>query len=140
MTPGPARLLTVRRLVVSLLLALSVAALYVAFTMHEETPVEFRPRAVHVVYPSPGSLEVRQTTIFYELGSEYDGTLRVGGVEIPMDQLDVIEGLNRISFTPGDGKEIEALEPGLQRATAVYWPRSEGRRAALTYTWRFNVH
>ena len=140
MSSGPSRLITVRRAVISVLLALSVGALYVAFTMHKETPVLLRPRAVHVVYPAPGSLEVRQTTIFYELATEYEGTLRVGDVEIPADQLDVIQGLNRISFTPGAGKEIAALEPGLQRATAVYWPRSEGRRAALTYTWRFTVH
>ncbi|MDP9070932.1 MAG: hypothetical protein M3N68_06565 [Actinomycetota bacterium] len=134
------RLVTVRRVVISLLLALSAAGMYVAFTLHEESPEAFRPRAIQVVFPEPGSLEVRQTTIFYELGSDYDGTLRVGGVEIPLDQLDVIEGLNRISFTPGKGKEIEALEPGAQRVTAVFWPRSEGRSAALTYSWRFNVH
>ena len=138
---GPRRLLSVRRVVISILLALSAAGLYVAFTLHEETPATpFRPSVVTVVSPEPGSLEVRQTEIFYELASEYDGTLRVGGVEIPEDEIDVIEGLNRISFTPGEGKEIEALEPGAQNATAIFWPRAEGRRAALTYTWRFNVH
>ncbi len=137
---GSRRLFTVRRLVISLLLAVSVAAIYVAFTLHETSPEAFRPRAVSVVFPEPGTLEVRQTTIFYELAAGYAGTLRIGRVEIPPDQLDVIEGLNRISFTPGEGKEIEALDPGLQRVTAIFWPSAEGRDAALSYTWRFNVH
>ncbi len=135
------RLVTLPRVVMSLLLAVAAAGMYVAFTLHEETPSsQIRPAPVRLVYPEPRSLEVRQTTVFYELASGYDGTLRIGGVEIPMDQLDVIEGLNRISFTPGAGKEIESLEPGSQIVTAVFWPRAQGRRGALTYTWRFRVH
>ena len=135
------RLVTVPRVVMSLLLAVAAAGMYVAFTLHEETPSsQTRPGAVRVVSPAPGSLEVRQTTVFYELASAYDGTLRISGVEVPEDQLDVIEGLNRISFTPGAGKEIESLEPGSQVVTAIFWPRAVGRRAAVTYTWRFRVH
>lgn len=138
-TPG--RLVTLPRVVMSLLLALAAAGMYVAFTLHEDTPpAPVRPRAVRVVFPTPGSLQLRQTTIFYELESPYEGTLRVGGVEVPMDELEVIQGLNRISFTPGQGKAIEALEPGTQTVSAVFWLRTEGRRAAQRYTWRFTVH
>lgn len=135
------RSFTVRRLVIALAMVGAVAALFFALALYEESPVlPLRPAAIKFISPAPGSFGVRQGTVFYELGDQYTGTLRLDSVAIPEDQLDVIGGLNRISFTPGSGKEIEALEPGAHTATAVFWPRGEGRAEARSYTWRFNVH
>ena len=130
-----------RRFVLGLILVASGVALYVAFALHEESPdLPLRPAAIRFVSPEPGTLEVRQTTVFYELESRYAGTLRVDSVVIPDDQIDVIQGLNRVSFTPGKGKEFEAFSPGAHNATAVFWPVDEGPESAQRYTWRFNVH
>lgn len=140
-TAAKARLFTVRRLVVALAIAGAVVALFFALALYEESPeLPLRPAAIRFISPEPGTLGVRQGTVFYELGDQYTGTLRLDSVTIPMDQLDVISGLNRISFTPGAGKDVETLEPGAHTATAVFWPLGKGRAEARSYTWRFNVH
>jgi hypothetical protein len=130
-----------RRFVLGVILVASGVALYVAFALHEDSAdLPLRPAAIRVVSPEPGTLEVRQTTVFYELDSRYAGTLRVDSVVIPDDQIDVIQGLNRVSFTPGEDKEFEEFSPGAHNATAVFWPVGEGPESAQRYTWRFNVH
>ena len=130
-----------RRFVLGLVLVASGVGLYVAFALHEDSPdLPLRPAVIRFVSPEPGTFEVRQTSIFYELDPRYAGTLRVDSVAIPDDQLDVIQGLNRVSFTPGKDKQFEAFAPGAHAATAIFWPVGEGPGAAQRYTWRFNVH
>ena len=130
--PATPSLFTVRRLVITLAMAGAVAALFFALALYEESPqLPLRPAAIRFISPEPGSIVVRQGTVFYELGDQYTGTLRLDSVAIPEDQLDVIGGLNRISFTPGSGKEVEALEPGAHTATAVFWPQEVDRSVLL---------
>ncbi|HVE47319.1 MAG TPA: hypothetical protein VNA57_11310 [Acidimicrobiales bacterium] len=136
---GRERLVTVPRVVMSVLLAFALAAMYVAFTEHDESPnPRLRPQAIRAVSPLPASLQLRQTEIFVELTPEFRGALTVNGIPVPDDQLDVIEGLNRYAFTPGEGKEIEALPAGRACAVVDYTsvdPSAEGG----TYRWCFNV-
>ncbi len=135
------RMFTLQRVIVWLVLLASGVALYFGFALHEgSSKAVMRPAAIRALSPEPGTFDVRQTTVFYELDPRYTGTLRIDSITIPDDQLNVIEGLNRVSFTPGEGMEIEELAPGRHSATAVFWPVSEGRDAATSYTWRFNVH
>ena len=138
---GPKRLVTLPRVVMSVLLALSAAGLYVAFTLHDDSPnPRFRPEAVSAVSPEPGSLELRQAEIFVELEPAYTGTLVVNDRPIPPDQLQVIEGLNRISFTPGAGQEIETLPAGRNCVVVRFEPVGGQGEPPGTYRWCFNVH
>ncbi len=113
--------------------------MYVAFTEHDDSPNRrLRPQAIRAVSPLPASLQLRQTEIFVELAPQFRGALTVNGTPVPDDQLDVIEGLNRYAFTPGEGKEIEELPPGRACAVVDYTsvdPSAEGG----TYRWCFNV-
>lgn len=133
------RLVTLPRVVMSVLLAFAVASMYVAFTEHDESPnPRLRPQPIRAVSPLPASLQLRQTEIFVELAPPFRGALTVNGTPVPDDQLDVIEGLNRYAFTPGEGKEIEALPPGRACAVVDYTsvdPSAQGG----TYRWCFNV-
>ena len=137
---GREKLFTLPRIIISVLLALAFAGLSVAFTMHDDSPnPRLRPRAVRTVSPLPASLQLRQTEIFVELAPEYTGTLAVNGIPIPDDQLDVIEGLNRYSFTPGAEKEIEELPPGRACAVVTYTSVAAAAQSSGNYRWCFNV-
>ncbi len=136
----PSRLVTLPRVVMSVLLALSVAGLYVAFTLHDDTPnPRLRPQAVRTVSPEPGSFQLRQTEIFVELTAPYTGSLSVNGTRIPEDQLQVIRGLNRYSFTPGAGREISELPPGPTCAIIEYHRVGDPGSSPGSYRWCFTV-
>jgi hypothetical protein len=137
---GKDRIITLPRVVMSVLLAFSVASLYVAFTLHDDSPnPRLRPQAILAVSPLPASLQLRQTEIFVELAPRFTGTLTVNGIPVPDDQLDVIEGLNRYAFTPGAGKEIEELPPGRACAVVDYTPVADASDPGGSYRWCFSV-
>ena len=137
---GLAGLFTFRRVVSSVLLAGALAGFVVAFVMHEEDPeLAAKPRQVTAVSPEPGTLQLRQTEIFVELDPSYKGSLSINGTLIPDDQLDVIGGLNRISFTPGKGKELRSLPPGRNCSEVTFEPAVGAGADAGRYRWCFNV-
>jgi len=134
------RLFTPRRVVSSLLLAVAFAGLYMAFVLHDDSPnPKLRPSAVRTVAPEPATLQLRQTEIFVELEPAYRGTLTVNGTPIPDDQLDVIVGLNRYSFTPDEGKEIDELPPGRTCAEVTFLLVTDENAEPGRYRWCFNV-
>jgi len=67
-----------------------------------------------------------------DLRPGWTGVLIVNGVEIPEDQLDLdnLESLGQVLFTPGDGKAIEQYEAGENCVTAVVWRVRESRAEA----------
>jgi len=137
---GRPALFTVRRIVMSVLLAVAFAGMYVAFILHDDSPnPRLRPSAVRTVSPEPDSLQLRQTEIFAELDPLFTGTLRVNDIVIPDDQLEVIEGLNRYSFTPGAGKEIEQLPAGRNCATVGFQRVGETDALPSSFRWCFDV-
>ena len=143
--PAPARaarprLVTLPRVVISVLLAFSVAGMYLAFTLHDDSPnPRLRPQAVRTVSPEPGSLQLRQGEIFAELEPTYRGSLTINGVVIPDDQVAVIEGLNRYSFTPGAGQEIEELPAGRTCAVVSYERVDAAGELPASFRWCFEV-
>ncbi len=135
-----AKLFTARRVVSSVLLAVALVGFVMAFVLHDDSPnPRLRPQAVRTVSPEPGSLQLRQTEIFVELEPAYRGTLSVNETTIPDDQLQVIEGLNRISFTPGPDREIEELPPGRTCAEVTYELVTAPDVEPARYRWCFNV-
>lgn len=138
-TPRP-RLFTFRRVVSSVLLSVAFAGLVVAFWEHDDSPTTAPPpRQVLTVSPEPGSLQLRQTEIFAELDPTYTGGLEINGTAIPDDQLDVIEGLNRIAFTPREGLELEELPPGRTCAVVTFDQTISPGGDPGRYRWCFNV-
>jgi hypothetical protein len=104
-------------------------------------PAEIDP-AVEVFVPgsdSPGVL--RQAQIGVDLADGWTGVLLINGIEIPEDQLLRVPALNQVFFTPGEGKEIERLEPGDVSATAIIWRPALGetRENGRPVRWRFRV-
>lgn len=135
-------MLSTRRLVITLLLAVAVGGIVWAFTMHDETePVRVTHAAVRVVSPAAGEQTVpRQSTVFVELQSDYAlDALQLQGQAVGGEDLEHIAGLNRWSFTPGEGKSIEKL-PGGRTCAVAEFHRVGGDQASDRYSWCFFVN
>ncbi len=148
---------TRRRLAISLVLAVAVFCLIIAFTssVDQKPKVSLRPKQVLSVQPGEGDpVTLRQTPISVQLDPTVTGRLRVDGRDIPIDQIDGpvsgvnasapakgTAGLNVFSFAPAEGKEITRLAPGRHSATVIFWPVSlqEGSPGTGSYIWYFNV-
>ena len=123
------------------LLAVAGGALYLALTLHDDSGTEgVRSGVVRSASPRPGTvIQLRQTEIQVELDSAYAGELLVNGTVIPDDQLAVVQGLNRISYTPGPGREIETLPAGENCAVVRYRPVTSSGGQPGSYRWCFSV-
>jgi hypothetical protein len=135
------KLLTPRRLVISLILALSLTGMGWALNQTRTTPrFVYKDSAIHLIVPSEGDLDLRQARIGVEIDAAWTGVLQIDGVEIPEDQVQRVVGLNQIYYTPGPGKETGALAPGRHCATAFVWRINQTRDQGHPFSWCFNVH
>jgi hypothetical protein len=136
-------MITLRRVVITALLAFAVALLWWATTQDAEQGEPEAGRidsAVEEVVPGNGDAALRQGEIGVDLVPGWTAALAVDGHEIPEDQLRRNDPLNQVFFTPGEGREIEELAPGPHVATALIWrPTTESREQGRTVTWRFRV-
>jgi hypothetical protein len=123
-----------------LALAVAAVAMYLAFTTgRDETAPEVRRGGVLRVFPQPDTVALRQDAIGVDLAFGYRAALTLDRRPIPDDQLDIVEGINRVSFTPGTGKEIEQLDEGRHCATVEYFVPAEVSGDRDTYTWCFSA-
>jgi hypothetical protein len=133
--------ITARRLLISLLLGASVAGLFYAFTRPTDNQQPaLRDSAVKHVEPAPGDRVLRQTEVAVDLAADYTGVLFIDDRRIPEDQTNHIVGLNRVSFTPGEDKELTALSPGHHCAKVELWQTTIKDAPHRTYKWCFEVH
>jgi hypothetical protein len=136
-------MITPRRVVITALLAFAVGLLVWAaqFTGDPDEPGRGRiDSAVEEVVPGNGDAALRQSEIGVDLVPGWTAVLAVDGREIPEDQLRRNEPLNQVFFMPGEGQEIEELDPGPHVATALIWrPADQTREDGRQVTWRFRV-
>jgi len=126
----------------SVLLALAAVGIVAAFSMHEEPrPVVYTNSAVKAVSPKPGEGTTQDATVFIELQPGFAlRTLRFDNSEqIAAEDLDVIAGLNRYSFTPGEGKQIVRLDAGRTCAEVEFADTVAPTASLQTFSWCFDV-
>jgi hypothetical protein len=138
---GKSPLVTPYRVIVSVLLAFAVGALYVGFTSFQDPEPDItNSKNVVDVKPDLNTTAVqRQTRIYAKLKDGFVGSLVVNGVEIPADQVDHLEGANTVGFIPGPGTATGALKPGENCALVFYWRPEESRATAQSYKWCWQV-
>ena len=127
-----------RPLAVCALLGVAAFLLYAGVDAQAEEEVPVTRAGISQVFPPAGTVALRQAAIGAELSFGYAGRLTIDRRNIPDDQIDKIGGINRISFTPGAGKEIEALDEGRHCVSLTYWRTSDGEASAgRPYSWCF---
>jgi len=157
MAPVARRLLDVRRLGVSLVIAAALALIVFGFASAQtgDQAVEITDPAIERVLPLPGALVLRQSQIGADLAPGYRGVIIIDGQEIPTQDAqapgvanndvsvnyDAVFDLaqNTVLFLPRQGATIEQFAPGDHQATVVYWKLDETRDQAKTFSWTFKV-
>lgn len=129
-----------RPLVVCALLGLSAFLLYAAVNAQAEDEPPVRRAGLVQVFPKPDTVAIRQGAIGAEVDFGWSGRLSIGSRVIPDDQIDRIGGINRLTFTPGPGKEIESLDEGRHCASLLLWRTADGETTAgPAYSWCFTA-
>ena len=117
------------------------------------------PDKIESIDPIRGSVRVpAQSKVFVDLLPGYTGVLVIDGLEIESVSLDELNvnakpgqqvtlpnttiyepGNATLTFTPTEGAPIEEFTQGRHQVTVIYWKIVDGRSAARSYTWEFNV-
>jgi hypothetical protein len=137
-------MITPRRVVITALLLFAVGLLF--WAANHDADQSLAPKvgridsAVEQVVPGDGDAALRQGQIGVDLEPGWTAVLAIDGKEIPEDQLRRNEPLNQVFFTPGGGRDIEELDPGPHRASALIWrTASQTRNEGHTVNWSFRV-
>ena len=56
---------------------------------------------------------------------------------LPADQVTFVPALGQLTFRPGDGKEIEAFEPGRNTVMVSYRSQADPAKDNGTFSWAF---
>lgn len=123
-----------------MIVAVAVGALvYVATEPagDDEAPL---PPAVEAVSPEPGAQNLRQTTIAADLAVGFTGYLLMDGVEVPRDDLQVVDALGQVILRPTEDSDYRVLAPGRHCATVVYRKIGDRLDQSSSYRWCFSVH
>ena len=129
-----------RRSVYGVVVIVALLALFLAFDRGREAEPPVVRGPVLRVFPEPGTVALRQDAIGVDLAFGYDAVIKIDARVIPDDQLDRVTGINRVSFTPGEGKEIETLDEGRHCASVRYYNAGDTPEdASQPYSWCFTA-
>ncbi len=138
--PSPPRSPLARRIVLSVLVATAIGLLVYVATEPSPDDGPPLPEAVESVSPERGDLDLRQVTVAADLAPGYTGYLLMDGVEVPADDLQVVDALNQVILRPTADSDYRVLRPGRHCATVVYRRIGERLDQSSSYRWCFSLH
>jgi hypothetical protein len=146
--------LVIASLVLAAGLFLVIRGLAVGVTGNERTDY---PDQIESVDPVPEAVQVlSQTSVFVDLVSGQTGVLVIDGIEIPTVDINTIAskpgeqvdlppatifepGNWTLTFTPSSAALVDRFTSGQHTAQVLFWPITEGRVRARSFSWTFNV-
>ncbi|MGI9578438.1 MAG: hypothetical protein ACR2OH_09585 [Microthrixaceae bacterium] len=99
------------------------------------------PDSVDRLIPASGDEVLSQSEIGVDLATGFDAYLIVNGTEI-RDEADGLKrelGLGTVTYQPGVGKPVEALQPDKNCVIAMVWPQHDGPDSAEPLSWCFTA-
>lgn len=123
----------------TLVAAAAVGGFVFVFTQPTQEGVGVKPSVVEAVFPEGGNLNLRQVTVVADLAPGYTGYLLLDGIEVPRDDLRIVDSLNSISLEPGPESDYFELEPGPHCATVVYRRIGRPETDSSSYRWCFSL-
>ncbi len=150
------RALLVASAAVAIGIGLIVFAFTTATTGRDATGL---PDALETISPEDGDEVLRQTAVVVDLLGGYTGELIIDRQTIPVRSVALTDdsivpgqevgadilvtsfdpGSATLTFQPRQGAPIESFATGTHQVTVVYWPQTQGRDAARSFTWQFKV-
>ena len=141
-------MLSPRRVVITLLVALALFTFVLAFTLGED-PKDPATEAIELLIPSANDVVLQQNDVGVDLKPGFLAIIAINGVRIPEDQINCrdtcpaadigVDPQNRFVFTPGAGKELEELPSGRVCAVALIWKVGETELDGQSVPWCFRV-
>jgi hypothetical protein len=137
-----------RTIIVALLAAAGTIAVYAynQAAVGQDATSATKPASVKRFIPSPGSEVLAQSEVGIDLQIGYDADLEINGVRISRvaagpedDGLRKTLSIGRITYQPGPGRTITALQPERNCVTAWVWSQQEGRGSASPVRWCFSA-
>jgi len=125
------------------LMAVASVGLIAILSADTDTQTQRTPSGdVTDVSPAPNTIVPPQSPIVVDLRDELIGNLTVCGptkscVEIPEDQLERVKALGRVSFQPGEGKEIDRYQPGVNTVIVRIERQDDPGVLLDVYQWTF---
>lgn len=110
----------VRYTVYAVIGAIVVAAAVAALRL-DDSPSQASDQIIEAFIPAKDDKTLLQGKVGVDLIAGWDAELTINGTPIPPDQLNRADGLGQIVFQPGEGKELEQLQPGPNCAVVTYW-------------------
>ena len=121
-----------------------------------------RPDAIEELSPVENAQQVfQQEQILVDLEFGYEAALVIDGIELPTERIGEFSGdltpetagqqistpptavfdpgNSVITFRPTDGALIESFSEGRHQAQVIFWKTEDGRDAARSYRWSFEV-
>lgn len=130
----------VKLVVIPLLLLVAVGAVVTLFRRDGDSGGTPEAQVIERLIPGEGDSTIAQAAVGIDLITGWDASLTINQVPIPDDQLQKTLDLGQITFDPGEGKVIEALNGQQQNcATATYWQLATGPEQSFTRTWCFTA-
>lgn len=96
-------------------------------------------QVIESLIPGEQEATLQQGEVGIDLLTGWDASLTIDGVAIPESQLDKVEDLGIVTFTPGQGKAVEYWRAGQNCVTATYWQRATGPDQSFTRQWCFTA-
>jgi hypothetical protein len=148
------------QVLLSVLIAFGILGVAVGFSLASRGDGDAEPRdpVLERLYPAPGDLVLRQSTVGVDLAFGYRGYLVIDGQQIPTYDITADEAAQAGStvnqtydarfdrnsgtllFTPTLGATVEKFAPGPHRITVVYWRAAiETPEQGRSYSWEFKV-
>jgi len=128
-----------RRLIMTLIAGLAVGGFIWVFTRPLPSAGNLKPPAVESVFPEKGNFNLRQVSIVADLAPGFTGFLLLDGIEVPRDDLVIVDALNTVSLQAQPGSDYAELEPGRHCATIVYRRIGAPERDSSRYQWCFSL-
>ena len=137
-----------------------VAMVYAAVSALTGRDALHLPATIEQIDPLPAAQGVpSQNSVFVDLLAGYEGVLVVDGLELKTVNIENLQdpankpgaqitlpattifepGNATLTFDPSPGAEIEDFSQGEHVITVIYWKTIDGRSAARSFTWTFNV-
>ena len=123
----------------TLIAAVAVGGFVFVFTAPKQEEGD-KPVAIESVFPEAGSRNLRQVAVVADLAPGYTGFLLLDGVEVPRDDLQIVDALNTVTLTPLPGSDYEQLAAGRHCATIVYRRIGTPESDSSSYRWCFSLN
>jgi hypothetical protein len=103
------------------------------------------PKTVESISPQPGTIVPPEEPIVVDLRDDLTADLELCGptqssgscTALPADQVEFVPGLGQLTYRPGEGKEVQAYEPGRNTVVVHYYSQADPERDTGLFSWSF---